>query len=59
MMQIVEQTHDETVAMYMKGCTKNELAEMLTNCNAVLRTMSKAVQWTEVARFDAETPSPE
>ena len=36
MMQIIEQTHDETVAMYMKSCSKKELAEMLANCNEIL-----------------------
>ena len=36
MMQIIEQTHDEKVAMYMKSCTKKQLAEMLTNCNEIL-----------------------
>jgi len=34
-MQIIEQTHEEKVAMYMK-CTKAELAEMLTNCNEII-----------------------
>jgi len=38
-MQIIQQTHDEKVAMYMKGCTKKQLAEMLANCNEVLDTM--------------------
>ena len=33
MMQIIEQTHDERVAMYMKSCTKLQIAEMLTSCN--------------------------
>ena len=37
-MQIIEQTHEETVAMYMK-CTKAQLAEMLTNCNEILAEM--------------------
>jgi len=36
MMQIIEQTHAETVAMYVKACTKLQLAEMLTNCNEIL-----------------------
>ena len=35
-MQVIEQTHDETVAMYVKLCTKKELAEMLASCNEVL-----------------------
>jgi hypothetical protein len=38
MMQVIEQTHDETVAMYMKSCTKKEIAEMLANCNELLKS---------------------
>lgn len=34
-MQIVEQTHEEKIAMYMK-CTKKELIEMLIECNRLL-----------------------
>ncbi len=34
-MQIVKQTHEEKVAMYMKNCTKKQLAEMLTNYNEI------------------------
>lgn len=32
MMQLIEQTHEEKVAMYMK-CTKKQLIEMLIECN--------------------------
>ena len=39
MMQIIEQTHDEKVAMYMKSCNKKQLAEMLARCNEILDTM--------------------
>jgi len=35
MMQIVEQTHEEKVAMYMK-LPKEELIEMLIECNNIL-----------------------
>ncbi len=41
MMQIIAQTHDETVAMYMKGCTKKQLAEMLASCNELLQQLQK------------------
>ena len=34
-MQIVKQTHDEEVAMYMK-CKKKQLCEMLIECNRLL-----------------------
>ena len=41
MHQVVEQTRDEKIAMYMKE-TKTELAEMLFNCNAALdRVLTK------------------
>ncbi len=43
MMQIIEQTHDEKVVMYMKGCTKKQLAEMLANCNEILSNMSPTI----------------
>ena len=34
-MQVIEQTDDEKLKMYMK-CTKKELAEMLIQCNKIL-----------------------
>jgi len=39
MMQIIEQSHEETVAMYMKSCTKAQLAEMLATCNEIIGEM--------------------
>ena len=48
MMQIIQQTHDETVAMYMKGCTKKQLAEMLASCNEALDTMPPKIVYTDV-----------
>jgi len=38
MLQKVEMTHDEKVAMYMKS-SKKELIEMLINCNTILDGM--------------------
>ena len=35
MMQVIPQTHDEKVKMYMK-CSKRELTEMLINSNDAL-----------------------
>ena len=35
MIQVIEQTHDEKMKMYMK-CTKQKLAEMLIECNRIL-----------------------
>ncbi len=54
MMQIIEQTHDETVAMYVESCTKNQLAEMLANCNEIL-----SARPVEVVITNATNPSPE
>ena len=42
MFQVVEQTRDEKIAMYMK-ITKRELAEMLVNCNDVLAARAPQV----------------
>lgn len=53
MMQVVEQTHDETVAMYLKNCTKKQLAEMLTNCNEIIAALARVVV------IDADNPSSE
>jgi hypothetical protein len=47
MMQIIEQTYEEKMAMYMK-CTKKELAEMLINCNDIL-SMQMKLQSTPTA----------
>ena len=42
MVQVIEQTRDEKISMYMK-CTKRELVEMVINCNeAVARLGLKA-----------------
>ena len=35
MMQVIEQTHEEKMKMYMK-CTKKKLSEMLIECNRIL-----------------------
>lgn len=45
MMQIIEQTHDETVAMYMQSCSKAQLAEMLANCNEILGSRPAWIGW--------------
>ncbi|MCH7570374.1 MAG: hypothetical protein IH919_07395 [Deltaproteobacteria bacterium] len=38
MMHLIEQTHDEKIAMYLK-LTKRELAEMLVTANVALRSL--------------------
>ena len=45
MIQVVEQTHEEKVAMYMKS-TKRELIEMLIECNRHLD--SRPLEYCEV-----------
>ena len=41
MIQVIEQTHDEKMKMYMK-CTKKKLAEMLIECNRILNAQMEA-----------------
>ena len=55
MLQIIEQTHEETVAMYMKSCTKAELAEMLANCSEILRDMPVKIFNTDGANNDTRS----
>lgn len=60
-MQIIEQTHDETVAMYMKSCTKKEIAEMLANCNEILGSKPPKFDHVWEGNYispDADDPSP-
>ncbi len=46
MLQIIEQTHEEKVAMYMK-CTKSKLIEMLINCNEIIAEIPVKIIVTE------------
>ncbi len=55
MMQIVEQTHDEKVAMYMGKCTKEELADMLATCNEIMNARLPA----QVVMVDPRTTGPD
>ena len=41
MLQIVEQTKEEKMAMYMK-LTKKQIAEMLINCNDIITALTQA-----------------
>ena len=41
MMQVIEQTRDENIAMYMK-LTKREIAEMLVNANEAVSLLQKS-----------------
>lgn len=53
MLQVIEQTRDEKIAMYMK-LTKRELAEMLVNCNEALTARSQ--QWQSVPEPQTARP---
>ena len=53
MMQLVEQTRDEKMAMYMK-LTKRELAEMLVNANDALQSLALS----QLCPIHVVTPSP-
>lgn len=44
-MQIIEQTHDEKVAMYMK-LKKVKLIEMLIQCNEILDSQQVDITYT-------------
>ena len=50
-MQIVEQSHEEKMAMYMK-CTKKKLAEMLIACNDYLS--NKSLEITDMSDYYEE-----
>jgi len=45
-MQILKQSHEEKMAMFMK-CTKKKLAEMLITCNDLLDKKLLNVQYIE------------
>lgn len=51
MMQVVQQTKKEKIAMYMK-CSKKELAEMLWACNVIIDQMPPKVSY----RIDCSYP---
>lgn len=48
--QVIEQTREEKIAMYMK-MTKREIAEMLTNANDAIDLLQKARQYTRTTSF--------
>jgi len=43
MIQIVKQTHEEKLAMYMK-CSKKKLAEMLIACNDIIEDIPLRIE---------------
>ena len=53
-MQVVEQTHDEKVAMYMK-CTKKQLIEMLIECHRLLDINGNRVYQNEEGYYTTTT----
>lgn len=36
MYQVLEQTHEEKVKMYNENCTKEQLIEMIIECNRII-----------------------
>ncbi len=55
MMQVIPQTRDEKIAMYMK-LTKRELAEMLVASNEAVGALSQNHPWQ--ITIPAPTPTP-
>ena len=43
-LQVVEQTHEEKVSMYMK-CTKKQLVDMVIECNRILSLITPTVKY--------------
>ena len=46
MIQVIDQTYEEKLKMYMENCTKEELAKMLIDANRVIDCMRPALTWT-------------
>ena len=42
-MSVIQQTREEKIAMYMKECTKEQLAGMLAECNRILESIGPKV----------------
>ncbi len=58
-MKIIEQSHDEKVAMYMKSSSKLELAEMLVRCNEVLDARPTTISYPISNGTSAQSILPE
>ena len=56
MLQVIEQTRDEKIAMYMR-CTKRELAEMLLNCNEALSARNQVEPINPIQITTVQCPS--
>ncbi len=59
MMKIIQQTREETLAMYMK-LTKHELAEMLANANDAIDRLQQVqlpVPATRIPKFHPHFPT--
>ena len=55
MIQVIPQTRDEKIAMYMK-LTKRELAAMLVSANDAVNALSKQQQWQITIPAQTSTP---
>jgi hypothetical protein len=57
MYQIVETTHEEKVKMYKK-LSKKELIEMLIECNRIISSLPKRVEFQEPLKECEHLPYP-
>lgn len=46
MIQVIEQTHEEKLAMYMK-LPKKQVVEMLIECNRIIRAITPTVYYRD------------
>lgn len=56
MMQVIEQTHEEKVKMYMKA-KKIQLVEMLIECNRILEAQNQAGEYLAQPYVSRQLPS--
>jgi hypothetical protein len=45
MVQVIQQTKEEKIKLYMKSCTKKQLAEMLWACNVLIEQITPTVTY--------------
>lgn len=54
MMQIVKQTKEEKIKMYMK-CPKKQLAEMLWSCNVIIDSLTPKVKTSQIKQSNRKS----
>ncbi len=57
MLQIVEQTHEEKVKIYMK-CTKRKLIEMLIENNRIIKLRGPVADFTNAYKWSSQNVTP-